>query len=150
MPHSEEQRQLDTFIDKFSPEIAFRARIELQRMRELLPVAIELVYDNYNALAIGFGPSEKASEVIFSLAVYPRWVTLFFLQGTTVSDPERLLCGTGSKVRHIRLLDPDLLLSPAVRALMLDALNVARVPLSASTRHRIIIKSISTKQRPRK
>ena len=65
MPASEEQRQLDTFIDKFSREIAARTRIEVQRMRELLPVAIELVYDNYNALAIGFGPSEKASEVIF-------------------------------------------------------------------------------------
>ena len=150
MPRSEEQRQLETFIDKFSPEIAAKTRIELQRMRELLPIAIELVYDNYNALAIGFGPSEKASEAIFSLAVYPRWLTLFFLQGTKIADPENLLCGTGSQVRHIRLTDPHLLLSPAVRALMLDALNKARVPLSALAKHRIIIKLISTKQRPRR
>ncbi len=119
-------------------------------MRELLPVAIELVYDNYNALAIGFGPSEKASEVIFSLAVYPRWVTLFFLQGTKIADPEILLCGNGSQVRHIRLLEPDLLLSPAVRALMLDALKKARVPLSALAKHRIVIKSVSAMQRPRR
>ena len=119
-------------------------------MRELLPVAIELVYDSYNALAIGFGPSERASEVIFSLAVYPRWVTLFFLQGTKIADPEKLLCGTGNQVRHIRLTDPHLLLSPAVRALMLDALKMSRVPLSALARHRIVIKSISAKQRPRR
>ena len=150
MPASEEQRQLETFIDKFSREIAARTRIEVQRMRELLPVAIELVYDNYNALAIGFGPSEKASEVIFSLAVYPRWVTLFFLQGTKIADPENLLCGSGKQVRHIRLLDPDLLLSANVRALMEDALEKARVPLSALARHRIVIKSISAKQRPRR
>ena len=150
MPASEEQRQLDSFIDKFSREIAARTRIEVQRMRELLPVAIELVYDNYNALAIGFGPSEKASEVIFSLAVYPRWVTLFFLQGTKIADPENLLCGSGKQVRHIRLLDPDLLLSANVRALMQDALEKARVPLSALARHRIVIKSVSAKQRPRR
>ena len=150
MPASEEQRQLDTFIDEFSREIAARTRSELHRMRELLPVAIELVYDNYNALAIGFGPSEKASEVIFSLAVYPRWVTLFFLQGTKIADPENLLCGSGKQVRHIRLLDPDLLLSANVRALMEDALEKARVPLSALARHRIVIKSISAKQRPRR
>ena len=150
MARTEELRQLETFIDKFSPEIAARTRIEVQRMRELLPVAIELVYDNYNALAIGFGPSESASEVIFSLAVYPRWVTLFFLQGTKIADPEKLLCGNGSQVRHIRLLDPNLLLSPEVRALMLQALKMARVPLSALARHRIVIKSVSAKQRPRR
>jgi hypothetical protein len=34
-------------------------------MRGYLPGAIELVYDNYNALAIGFGPSEKSSDAIF-------------------------------------------------------------------------------------
>ena len=150
MPASEEQRQLETFIDKFSREIAARTRIEVQRMRELLPVAIELVYDNYNALAIGFGPSEKASEVIFSLAVYPRWVTLFFLQGTKIADPENLLCGSGKQARHIRLLDPDLLLSANVRSLMQHALEKARVPLSALARHRIVIKSVSAKQRPRR
>jgi len=122
MPASEEQRQLDTFVDKFSPEIAARTRIELHRMRESLPVATELVYNNYNALAIGFGPCEKASEAIFSLAVYARWATLCFVQGTKITDPENLLCGTVCQVGHIRLNDPDLLLSPTLRALMLDAL----------------------------
>ena len=81
MVTDDEQRQLDSFIDKFSPEVAARTREELVGMRSLLPCAIEMVYDNYNALAIGFGPSERASEAIFSLAVFPRWVTLFFLQG---------------------------------------------------------------------
>ena len=150
MSASEVQRQLDTFIDRFSPEIAARTRIELQRMRELLPVATELVYDNYNALAIGFGPSEKASEAIFSLAVYPRWVTLCFLQGAKIADPAKLLCGTGSQVRHIRLSDPGLLLSLPVRALMLGGLEKARVPLSALAKHRIIIKSVSARLRPRR
>jgi hypothetical protein len=147
---SEEQRQLDSFIGKFSPDVAARARIELQRMRALLPVAIELVYDNYNALAIGFGPSERASEVIFSLAVYPRWVTLFFLQGVNIPDPEKLLSGSGNQVRHIRLTDPDKLLAPEVRKLMMVALKIARVPLSAYSKPRTIIKAISDKQRPRK
>ena len=119
-------------------------------MRALLPCAIEMVYDNYNALAIGFGPSERASEAIFSLAVFPRWVTLCFLQGAKVADPEKLLNGSGNQVRHIRLTDPDTLLSPALRALMLAALRCARVPLLPSTKHRIIIKSISAKQRPRR
>ena len=64
---------------------------------------MQLVYDNYNALAIGFGPSERASEAIFSIVLYPRWVTLFFLQGAGLADPKRLLKGSGKVVRHIVL-----------------------------------------------
>ena len=150
MSANEEQRQLDSFIDKFSPEVATRTREELARMRALLPSAIEMVYDNYNALAIGFGPSERASEAIFSLAVFPRWVTLCFLQGAKIPDPGKLLNGSGNQVRHIRLTDPETLLSPAVRTLMLAALARAKVPLSPYTKHSIIIKSISAKQRPRR
>ena len=147
---SDEQRQLDSFIDKFSPDVAARTRVELGRMRALLPCAIEMVYDNYNALAIGFGPSERASEAIFSLAVFPRWVTLCFLQGARIADPDKLLNGNGNQVRHIRLTNPDRLLSPELRTLMLAALAGARVPLSAYTKHRVIIKSISAKQRSRR
>ena len=144
------QRQYDSFIDKFSPEVAARAREERARMRALLPCAIEMVYDNYNALAIGFGPTERPSEAIFSLAVFPRWVTLCFLQGANIPDPDKMLNGSGSRVRHIRLIDPTTLLSPQVRSLMLAALECARVPMSPYTKHAVIIKSVSAKQRPRR
>ncbi|MGA7411558.1 MAG: DUF1801 domain-containing protein [Bryobacteraceae bacterium] len=94
-------------------------------MRKRLPGAVELVYDNYNALAIGFGPSEKASEAIFSIAVFPRWVSLFFLQGATLEDPENLLKGSGRRARHIVLKDAGTLDEPAIEALMAQALKTA-------------------------
>jgi len=40
-----------------------------------------MVYDNYNALVIGFGPNDRPSLAIFSIVLFPRWVTLCFLQG---------------------------------------------------------------------
>jgi len=46
-------------------------------MRTKFPRANVLVYDNYNALAIGFGPTERASDAVFSIAPFPRWVSLF-------------------------------------------------------------------------
>src|SRR5579863_1296297 len=58
---SQAERELASFIAKFSPEIGALARSILAAMRERYPTAIQLVYDNYNALAIGFGPSERAS-----------------------------------------------------------------------------------------
>ena len=99
--------QLAGFLAKFTPEVAASARAALARMRKRLPGAIELVYDNYNALAIGFGPTERASDAVFSIAVFPRWVSLFFLQsGTELPDPNGLLKGTGTRVRHIVLESP--------------------------------------------
>src|SRR6266542_837710 len=99
MPQSAEA-QLESFLGKYTPAIADQARVILSRMRERLPGAIQRVYDNYNALVIGFGPSEHASEAIFSIALYPRWVTLFFLQGAGLPDPHKLLKGSGKIVRH--------------------------------------------------
>jgi len=143
------QTRLDTFIDKFSPEVGAVAREALAKMRERLPGAIELVYDNYNALAIGFGPSERTSEAIFSIALYPRWVTLFFLQGARLRDPHGLLKGSGKVVRHIVLKDACTLDEAAVRELMAQALDNAEVRMDAGQPGRLVIKSVSAKQRPR-
>jgi len=142
--------QLGGFLAKFTPEVAASARAALVRMRKRLPGAIELVYDNYNALAIGFGPTEKASDAVFSIAVFPRWVSLFFLQtGTELPDPQGLLKGSGKHVRHIVLKSPADIDSPPVRALMKEALTRADVGIDRSAKNRIVIKSVSAKQRPR-
>jgi hypothetical protein len=143
--------ELETFIRKFTPAVAADARAALKRMRTLVPGAVELVYDNYNALAIGFAPSERASEAVLSIAVFPRWVTLCFLQcGPTLSDPNRLLKGSGSRVRSIPLKSAADLNSPPIRALIAEALERATVPIDPSARRRLVIKSISPKQRPRR
>ena len=98
------EEQLASFLAKFTPEIESLAHAILLKMRARYPSALELVYDNYNALAIGFGPSERVSETTFSIAVYPKWVSLFFLQANRgLPDPENLLKGSGNVVRHIRL-----------------------------------------------
>jgi hypothetical protein len=144
------ESQLEDFIAKYNPEIGELAQEVLAKMRKRLPGALALVYDNYNALAIGFGPSERASEAIFSIALFPRWVSLFFLQGAGLPDPHKLLKGSGKQARHIVLEDAATLDKPAVRELMARALKRAAIPLDGKTAHRIIIKSISAKQRPRR
>jgi hypothetical protein len=144
------QQQLESFIAKYSTEVAAIAKAALRKMRGRYPTALQLVYDNYNALAIGFGPSERASEAIFSIALYPQWVSLFFLQAKGLPDPERRLQGSGSVARHIRLPSADVLDEPAVLALMREAEARAAVPFAPGGKPRLIIKSVSAKQRPRR
>ena len=99
--------------------------------------------------AIGFGPSERASEAIFSIALYPRWVTLFFLQGAGLPDPRRLLKGSGKVVRHIVLASAADLDLPAIQDLMAQALQRAEAGIDRAAPGRLVIRSISAKQRPR-
>ncbi len=144
------QRQLDGFIDKFTPAVAALTRALLAKTKARLPGAQILVYDNYNALAIGFGRSEKAGEAILSLAVMPRWVTLCFLWGKTLPDPHGLLRGEGSRVRHHRLHAPEEFDDPHIQALIAAALDQTTWPIDPGAEQRLIIKSISAKQRPRR
>jgi len=144
------ERQLDSFMGKFTPQIAALAQEIRARMLAKYPTALELVYDNYNALAIGYAPSEKTSESIFSIALFPRWVSLFFLQANGLPDPEGILKGSGSVAKHVVLPSADALDHPAVRSLMGEAVARAKAPFSRSGDHRLIIKSVSVKQRPRR
>jgi hypothetical protein len=143
------KQQLDTFIANYSPEVAGVARKAFVWMRRKFPDADVLVYDNYNALAIGFGPNERASDAVFSIALFPRWVNLFFLQGAGLPDPHQLLKGNGKQARSIRLEKIELLDEPKVLALI-DA-EAARSGLEPGLGNgKIVIKSISAKQRPRR
>jgi hypothetical protein len=45
-------------------------------------------------LAFGFGPTDRASDALVSVAAYPKWVTLFFLKGARFPDPHNVLQGS--------------------------------------------------------
>ena len=152
MPYTSAASQLNGCIARYTPEVARLARGALTRMRKRLPTAYQLVYDNYNVCGIGFSPTERASDVIFSIALYPRRVSLFFLQAmkSNLQDPQKLLQGSGSRVRFIPLDSPAQIDSAAVQRLMKQALVAAKVPLSRTTKGKLIIKSISATQRPRR
>ena len=147
--------QLESFIAKYDPDVASFARRALAKMRKLVPGAVEMIYDNYNWLVIGFSPTERPSEAIFSLVLPPGRVTLCFLQGAGLPDPAKRLRGTGNVVRNIRLYDsgePDshVLDDPEVLALINVALNRAKVPMSAGWRRKLIIRAVAERQRPRR
>jgi hypothetical protein len=142
--------QVAEFIAKYTPEIAEAIELCRKKMYALVPRGYELVYDNYNTLAFGFAPSEKASDAVLSIAAYPRWITLFFLKGASLVDPDSLLEGAGSQVRSIRLLSPRDLDSPGIRKLVSQALEPFTEAFAAAPEIKTIVKSISDKQRPRR
>ena len=143
--------RLDGFLAKYSPEVAALGRAAHRKMRQLLPGAYEMVYDNYNALVIGFSPSERPSDALFSIALYPRWVNLYFLDAAaSLPDPHGLLKGSGNIVRRLRLESAEDLDKPAVRTLIAEALVRAETPMVRTRRNSLVIRAVSAKQRPRR
>ena len=136
---------------RFNPEVARLGKSVLKAMRSRFPGAIQMVYDNYNFLVVGFGPTERPSEAIFSIAMSARGVSLCFLQaGPKIPDPKKLLQGSGKQARHLPLESAAVLDDPAVKAIMAQAQKLAAVPFNPRADGMLVIKSISAKQRPRR
>jgi hypothetical protein len=150
MRKQDADRDLLRFLARYTPEIRALAEDTLATMRKRLPGAVELVYDNYYALVIGFGPNERASDAIFSVVLYPQHVTLCFIYGAALPDPDKILNGSGNQVRHIRLGDAVVLNRPEVRRLMKAAVADADPPIDKKQERRIVIRAVSAKQRPRR
>ena len=131
---------MEQIIKRLPPEMASLTRAVLAKLRKQLPGAVEMVYDKSNALVIGFCPTEKPSGAINSIAVYRRWINLYFFEGDTLPDPEGLLRGTGSMVRSIRITDAGELDRPAVRALIAAARKRAEPPLNPRARRQVLIR----------
>jgi hypothetical protein len=143
-------RQLADCIARYTPAMADAITSCRRKLCARVPRGFELVYDNYNALAIGYAYADKASASLVSIAGYPRWVTLFFLYGKDLPDPEGLLQGEGARVRSIRLTSPDDLDKPAIRALLDLALAPHQADFAAAPPLATVVKAVSAKQRDRR
>lgn len=71
----------------------------------IYPGSNELLYHTH-ALTAVFSISEKLSDAFCMIPVYSNHLNLGFNKGTLISDPHKLLTGTGSLIRHIPVATP--------------------------------------------
>jgi hypothetical protein len=144
------KKQLDSFIDKFEPKNRALIRAVRKELRKRLPTANELVYDNYNFFVVGYGSTERPSDAILSIAAAANGVGLCFIHGASLPDPHKILQGSGKQTRFIRLASAEMLARPEVAAVLAAAVAKAKTPLPTSGGGKLIIRSISRKQRARR
>jgi hypothetical protein len=143
--------QLQGFIDKFDAKNQGVIRAVREALRQRLGGANELVYDNYNFLVIGYSPTERPSDSIVSLAAGANGVGLSFPYcGARLPDPRKLLLGSGTQNRFIRLASAAVLERPEVEEILAAAVRLNQAPLPTSGGGKLIIRSVSAKQRPRR
>ena len=67
-----------------------------------------------------------------------------------LADPDGLLKGSGSRGRHIPDVDKATFAVPGVEALIARAIALTDPPFNPKAKRRLLIKSVSAKQRPRR
>ena len=139
--------QFSAFLSRFSPEIVALVKRCLPKLRRLLPGSYQLVYDYSNSLVVAFGVSERGYEAIVAIAIFPRWVRLYFGDGKSLPDPKGLLEGSGARVRSVTLEAASDLDHRDIRALIKAAIKHSGVTFPRRRSTRLVIKSGSKKQR---
>jgi hypothetical protein len=144
------KKQLNGFIEKFEPKNRTLIRAVRKELQKRLPTANELVYDNYNFFVVGYCSTERPSDSILSMAAAANGVGLCFIHGASLPDPKKILLGSGKQTRFLRIGSAEMLSRTEVEALIEAAVARAKAPLPASGGGKLIIRSISAKQRPRR
>jgi hypothetical protein len=105
----EQINDMISFLSPFPGEIRDLALWLREFIWDLYPSANELIYDNYNALAVGWSPTEKMSHTFCSIAVGRTSYNIHFgfYWGSKISDPDKLLSGQGNQYRYILVKSKD-------------------------------------------
>ena len=144
------EAQIKSFIAKFDSNNQALIRSCRKALQKRLPGANELVYDNYNFFVIGYSPTERPTDSILSLAIDANGAGLAFPYcGFRLPDPHKILLGSGNQNRYVRLESAATLIRPEVPALISAAQELSKKSLPGAKR-KLIIRSISAKQRPRR
>jgi len=104
----DQTKDLLNFLKPFSKEIIERALWLREFIWDIYPQTNELIYDNYNALAIGWSPTDRMGHTFCSIAIgrTSNNVHFGFYWGSEISDPDKILLGEGNQYRYI--LVPDI------------------------------------------
>ncbi|MEO8713144.1 MAG: hypothetical protein ABI405_13515 [Parafilimonas sp.] len=112
----------------------------------------ELIWDNYNALAVGWSPTDKLSHIFCSIAVYRTNYNIHFgfYWGNEIADPEKKLIGNGKQYRYFLVKDLNEFPKAYIKKLMKEAYanSLGKVKDKAQLRKgETIVKSISAAKR---
>ena len=115
-------------IDQFLSGYAVPVQETARRARTALLKAIPGCSEDLDAKAkiIGYGYGPGYADIVCVLLLSKTGVKLGLPEGASLPDPEHLLQGAGRRHRHVQLTSPQVIQSPAVSALIANALGAYR------------------------
>src|SRR6186997_1651986 len=119
---------------------------------DLYPKSNELIYDNYNALAVGWSPTDRVGHTFCSIAVgrTSKNIHFGFYWGSEIQDPEKKLIGQGNQYRYLLVKSISEFPKTYIKKLLKEAYanSIAKVKDKKQLMQgNTITKSISAKKR---
>jgi len=145
-------KDLLKFLRPFDEDIRDRVLWLREFVWDLYPTANELIYDNYNALAFGWSPTDRLGHTFCSVAVgrTSKNVHFGFYWGSQISDPKKMLIGEGNQYRYILVKSKETFPKAYIKKLVKEAYSnsVAKVKDKRQlTQGATITKSVSPAKR---
>ena len=107
------------------------ARALRKTILDLHPEACGVVRLGERSATYGLGP-RKMIEGYAYIIPHSGWVNLGFFQGAALPDLERLLTGTGARMRHVKIQSLEDASCESVRSLLRDALAERKATIGTS------------------
>jgi hypothetical protein len=151
----EQTKDLLKFLKPFPKEIQETALWLRAFAWGLYPQCNELIYDNYNAVAVGWSPTDRVGHIFCSIAVgrTSHNIHFGFYWGSELSDPEKILLGEGNQYRYILVTDKNKFPKAYIKKLVKEAYanSLAKVKDKKQLKQGLtIVKSVSDKKRQKK
>src|SRR4051812_24305711 len=150
-----ETKDLLKFLQPFGSEITELVLWLRTFVWDLYPEANELIYDNYNALAFGWSPTDRVGHTFCNIAVgrTSKNIHFGFYWGSQISDPEKMLLGEGNQYRYILVVNkkefPKAYMKKLLQEAHVNSLSKVKDPKQLM-QGKTITKSISAAKREKK
>lgn len=119
-------------------------------LRKLMPTAFEIVYEYRDSVVCSFSPSDRGYEGVLAVHASDEGVKLCFNRGTELSDPDKLLGGSGKLVRSMDVTSTTVLTRASVAKLIQESLTLNPVPFSKSGKGDLVIRETTAKKRTKR
>ncbi len=117
--------QLIKFIEPYDKGIQKLALDLRAFITDTVPQANELIWDNYNAVAIAYSKSEKLKDAFCHLAIYSKHVNFGFNRGAELTKTSIKLKGQGKLIRHISVNDFDSFPKQEIKKMIWEAVGIS-------------------------
>jgi hypothetical protein len=146
---------LKKFLKPFPPAVQEKVFWLRDFVWNLYPKSNELIYDNYNALAFGWSPTDRVGHVFCNIAVGRTSMNIQFgfYWGTQIADPEKKLIGNGNQYRYFLVKNisdfPEIYMKKLLKEAFLNSMLKVKDPKQIME-GKTMVKSISAAKRSKK
>ena len=112
------------FYDESIEQLALQTRAFV--LEQMVP-CIEYIVDATNAVAMGYGPTDRLKDGVCHVAVYANYINIGLNHGVELDNSSGLLEGSGNQTRHITIRNAADLKDPGVKKILREAHKLARM-----------------------